>query len=211
VKIGDEWDFTTQLLYCALYRRTKLIIHSKKPDTMEGVLAVVTCFAANFNPRFWAFCNGQLLVINQNTALFSLLGTTYGGNGTTTFALPDLRGRTAISAGQGPGLSNYTLGQSSGAASISLLPTNLPPHIHNGAITLQLPASQNDGIDPTPNSGYPARFTGAYATTANATMQDPAYNATIGNAGGGQPLGIRSPFLAMNYIICLSGIFPSRN
>src|SRR5436189_142599 len=107
---------------------------------MEGVIAVVTCFAADFAPKNWAFCNGQLLAISTNQALFSLLGTTYGGNGVQTFGLPDLRGRTPVSPGQGNGLSNYALGQSAGAESVSVTGNNMPAHNHNGNITLQLDA-----------------------------------------------------------------------
>jgi microcystin-dependent protein len=99
---------------------------------MEGVLAVVTCFAADFAPKNWALCSGQILQISTNQALFSLLGTTYGGNGIQTFGLPDLRGRTPVSAGQGPGLSNYNLGQVTGAESVTLTTPNLPSHIHTG-------------------------------------------------------------------------------
>ena len=178
---------------------------------MQGVLAVVTCFAGDFAPRFWALCSGQILPIAQNTALFSLLGTTYGGNGQTTFALPDLRGRVPVSQGQGPGLSNYNLGQQSGAEAVTLLQSNLPAHAHNGASTFQLQASSDDGADPTPNDGFPSRFTGAYAASTNAAMLAPEYAGTINNAGASQPLPVRSPYLGINYIICINGIFPSRN
>jgi microcystin-dependent protein len=178
---------------------------------MQGVIGVITCFASNFAPRFWAFCNGQLLQISQNTALFSILGTTYGGNGQTTFALPDLRGRVPVSQGQGPGLSNYFLGQVSGTETVTLLTQNLPPHVHTGPANFQLQASSDDGADPTPNDGFPSRFTGAYAAATNASMLAPDYTGTINNAGASQPVPIRSPFLGMNYIICLTGVFPSRN
>jgi microcystin-dependent protein len=178
---------------------------------MDGTIAVVTCFAGNFAPRNWAFCNGQLMSIAQNTALFSILGTTYGGNGQTTFALPDLRGRCPNSSGQGPGLSNYSLGEKAGSETITLNTTNLPIHQHTGATTFQVQASSDDGTDPTPNAGFPARFTGAYAASGNTSMLAPGYAATIGNAGGNQPFPIRSPFLAISYIICLFGVFPSRN
>jgi microcystin-dependent protein len=178
---------------------------------MDGTIAVVTCFAGNFAPRNWAFCNGQLMSISQNTALFSILGTTYGGNGQTTFALPDLKGRVPNSAGQGPGLSNLSLGEKSGTETITLNTTNLPIHQHTGAATFQVQASTDDGVDPTPNGGFPARFTGAYASSTNSSMLAPGYAATIGNSGNSQPFSIRSPYLGMCYIICLFGIFPSRN
>jgi len=178
---------------------------------MEGVLAVVTCFAADFAPRNWAFCNGQAMPIASNQALFSLLGTTYGGNGVTTFNLPDLRGRTPLSSGQGPGLSSYALGQISGSEAVTLSIPNLPPHIHNGAVNLQLDADSSDGTVARPTNTFPALLTGAYAATASGAMATPTYAATIGTAGGSQPVSILSPYLAINYIICLAGIFPSRN
>jgi microcystin-dependent protein len=181
---------------------------------MEGVIGVVTGFAADFAPRNWAFCNGQTLPIASNQALFSILGTTYGGNGVSTFNLPDLRGRQPVSAGQGPGLSNYVLGQAAGTENAALTGSNLPPHNHNGAILLSLPSNSDDGIDPSPATGYPSLFTGAYNTTATAgaTMQPPVYSGVvIGNAMSSQGVDIRSPFLVINYVICLYGIFPSRN
>lgn len=178
---------------------------------MDGYYGVVTCFAGNFAPRNWAECNGQLMSISQNTALFSLLGTYYGGNGTTTFGLPDLRGRAPVSSGQGPGLSNYTLGQRQGAEAVTLIANNLPAHNHNGAALVQLNADSSDGIDPTPNDAYPARFTGAYAAGTNTTMLSPEYTGTISAAGGGQPVPVRPPYLAITYIICLFGVYPSRN
>lgn len=180
---------------------------------MEGTMAVVTCFAGNFAPRFWAFCNGQILNISTNQALFALLGTTYGGNGTTNFALPDLRGRTPVSSGQGPGLSSYALGQVSGTETVTLQTSNLPTHNHNGAVTLQLKADSSDGSVTRAVNSYPAKYAGAYATAASAgvSMATPGYAVTIGNAGSSQPFSIRAPYLAVNYIICLAGIFPSRN
>jgi microcystin-dependent protein len=178
---------------------------------MEGVFAVIICFAGDFAPKQWATCDGQFLSISQNTALFSLLGTTYGGNGQNTFRLPDLRGRAPVSQGQGPGLSAYSLGQPAGSESATITTNNLPPHVHTGAATFQLPASSDDGIDSTPNSGYPSRFTGAYSTTANVAMLTPGYNGVIGVAGSSQPFNIRLPYLAINFVICLNGIFPSRN
>jgi microcystin-dependent protein len=180
---------------------------------MEGTIAVVTTFAADFAPRNWALCNGQILAINTNQALFSLVGTTYGGNGTTTFALPNLQSRTPVSQGQGPGLSNYTLGQFAGAENVTLLANNLPGHVHTGAVALKLSADSSDGSVTRAVNSFPAVYAGAYATApgSGVTMATPAYNATIGNAGTGQPMNIRAPFLAINYIICLFGIFPSRN
>ena len=180
---------------------------------MEGTLAVITCFAGDFAPRGWAFCNGQVLAINTNQALFSLLGTTYGGNGQTTFALPDLRGRVPISQGQGPGLSSYTLGQVGGSASITLTTANLPSHNHNGNVQLSMQAESGNANETAPDGFYPAQFPAAYGTTpvSGIVMRAPTYTATIQNAGSNQPLPLMPPYLGMNYVICLQGIFPSRN
>jgi len=155
----------------------------------------------NFAPRGWAFCQGQVLPIAQNTALFSLLGTTYGGNGQTTFALPDLRGRVAMSPGQGPGLSNYDLGQVGGTEVVTLTQVQMPAHNHiasasNGAATGGRPGNA------VPSGG------GAYASSSDGTTMNPTF---IGNAGGSQPHENRQPYLILNYIIALEGIFPARN
>ena len=180
---------------------------------MDGVLAVVTCFAGNFAPRGWALCNGQILAINTNQALFSLLGTTYGGNGQTTFALPDLRNRVPIGTGQGPGLGNYTLGQAAGSSSVTLLTNNLPAHVHTGNVNVSIQCDANPGTEANPDGMYPAGVSQAYGTTAtpNIAMLAPAYSVTIQPAGGNQPIPTMPPYLGMNYIICLQGIFPSRN
>ena len=161
-------------------------------------LAQISIFAGNFAPRGWAFCNGQILSIAQNSALFSLLGTTYGGNGQTTFALPDLRGRVPIHAGQGPGLSPYNLGQVSGAETTTLLATNLPAHNHG------ISASSGAQTTNRPNNGYLAAGN-RYATSPNATM------APTATTGAGQPFNNVQPYLTLNFIIAIEGIFPSRN
>ena len=184
---------------------------------MEGTIGVVTCFAANFAPRNWATCDGQLLAISVNQALFAILGTTYGGNGTTTFGLPDLRGRTAVSVGQG-NFSNYNLGQQAGAETATLNINNLPAHNHNGNITIALGCDSSPATVTRPTNTSPAVSSiGAYATTPsktgnnNDTMAAPTYAAAIGLNSGGQPINNLGPYLAVYYIICLSGIFPSRN
>jgi microcystin-dependent protein len=181
---------------------------------MEGTIGVVTCFGADWAPKNWQSCNGQILPIAQNQALFSILGTTYGGNGVTTFALPDLRGRTAVSAGQGPGLQNYTLGQVSGNENVTMTIANMPAHVHNGNLAVKLSAATTPGDQTSPEFGVPASFAGAYnaAASSGVNMAPPTYsNIVIGNSGGGQPFSNLSPYLAVNYIICLYGIFPSRN
>lgn len=178
---------------------------------MECYMATIIGFAGSFAPRYWAFCNGQPLSIAQNQALFSILGTTYGGDGITTFNLPDLRGRGAVSAGQGPGLQNYTLGLKAGVESATLALGQIPAHVHKGDIQLQLAANSNDGIDYSPGGAFPSQYTGAYSATADSTMAPVAYTDTIGYAGGGLPIDTRSPFLVITYIIALSGIYPSKN
>jgi microcystin-dependent protein len=159
----------------------------------------------NFSPRGWAFCNGQILSIAQNTALFSLLGTTYGGNGQTTFALPDLRGRFPNSAGQGPGLSNYSLGQQSGTESATMTTNNLAQHTH----TFAPPCVDGDGAFTIP-TGHVLATTAAniYAAPGGA---DVMVGGNTGITGGSQPFSIMNPYLTLNYCIALEGIFPSRN
>lgn len=177
---------------------------------MDEVMGVVVCFAGNYVPRGWLSCDGQVLAISQNQALFSLLGTTYGGDGRTTFKLPDMRGRTAVSTGRSL-FHNYSLGETAGNESLTLDFNHIPAHSHNGDITLHLAANSGPGIDPTVNDGYPADHTAAYATSGDSTMLAPDYsNVAIANAGAGVPVNTRSPFLVISYIICIQGIYPSR-
>ena len=181
---------------------------------MEGTIAEIRYFAGNFAPRSWAFCAGQILPIAQNTALFSLLGTTYGGNGQTTFALPDFRGRVAVGPGQGPGLSPYDLGQVSGSESFTILQGNLPPHTHPFAGTVTMNGNAADGNADAPQNSYPASEAGTelYATTNNGSfMSAMQHNLATTNTGGQQPVGNLQPVLGLNFIICMQGIFPSRN
>ncbi len=172
-------------------------------DPFLGMIIIVPY---NFAPRGWAFCQGQLLSIAQNTALFSLLGTTYGGNGQTTFALPDCRGRSPNSAGQGPGLSNYSLGQQAGTESTTLSINNLPGHNH----TYTIPANASDGTTTEPSAttylGQPAAN---LYTTGGPGVQMPG--GATGLTGGSQPFSILQPYLTLNYCIALEGLYPSRN
>jgi microcystin-dependent protein len=167
---------------------------------MDPFLGEIRLFAGNFAPRSWALCNGQIMSIAQNTALFSLLGTTYGGNGQTTFALPDLRGRVPVHAGQGPGLTNYDLGQQGGTETQTLTTSQIPAHTH------ALNASSNDETTNRPTNAVPAKG-GVYDGTLNATMNPGA----IGATGASQPHPNVQPYTTLNYIIALEGIFPSRN
>jgi microcystin-dependent protein len=161
----------------------------------------------NFAPRGWAFCAGQLFPISQNTALFSLLGTTYGGNGQTTFALPDLRGRLAISSGQGPGLSNYTLGSQSGVEAVTLLVTEMAAHNH--------PANCVDVLAglPSPSGNVWAADGAGITSEYGPPVASPPQMASqaIGSTGGSQPHPNMMPYLVVNYCIALQGIFPARN
>lgn len=167
----------------------------------EPFIGQISIFAFNFAPRGWAFCNGQILPIAQNTALFSLLGTTYGGNGQTTFALPNLQSRVPVHFGQGPGLSSYDLGQVAGTENVTLNTSQLPSHSH-------LTAVNNGGATATrPNGSVPAG-SGAYAAAGDGSAFNPAF---IQNTGGSQPFGILPPYLALSFCIALEGIYPSRN
>jgi microcystin-dependent protein len=161
-------------------------------------LGEIRIISFNFAPKGWALCNGQFLPINQNQALFSILGTTYGGNGQTTFALPNLQGRTAIHAGNG-----FTQGQLVGQESHTLLTTEMPAHNH--FVQIQ-PQNATTG---TPNGNFLAGVPSfGYHTLSNLTSLS---SATIANYGGGQPHENRMPSLAVYYIMALQGVFPSRN
>jgi microcystin-dependent protein len=180
----------------------------------DSALATIEMFAGNFAPRGWTFCRGQLLAINQNQALFSLLGTTFGGNGTTTFALPDLRGRAPIGTGQGPGLSNIDLGQTSGSEATSITAANLPAHSHtvSGTIKMLTTTVPADALSPGGNYFANDGSTKYNPSSSGGTMKAANISAlAIGPAGNGAPVSNRMPYLAINYVICLQGIFPSRN
>jgi microcystin-dependent protein len=182
---------------------------------VEPYLATVTIFGGNFAPRAWMFCQGQLLAISEYDALFALIGTTYGGDGQTTFALPDLRGRIAIHQGQGTGLSNYTLGQMSGTESVTLLSSNLAPHTHGVvSFTGQPTAVSTAGTSDNPTNNVPAGTgsTNVYSDNADGFGLGASHclSSTV-PAGSSQPFSILSPVLAMNYVIAVEGIFPSRN
>jgi len=171
----------------------------------EPFLGEIRMFGFNFAPQGWAFCNGQLLPISQNTALFSLLGTTYGGDGQTTFALPDLQSRVPIHQGQGAGLSFYQLGQKAGVEQVSLSIGQLPAHSHS------LSCQTAGGNAQTPQGNFLAvdasGLTALYSTTENATMSASA----IGNTGQSQGHTNLQPYVTLNFCIALAGIFPSRS
>jgi microcystin-dependent protein len=181
----------------------------------EPFIGEIKIFGFNFAPRGYMTCQGQTLSIAQNTALFSLLGTTYGGNGQTTFALPDLQGRRPVGQGQGPGLSSYQMGQVSGTENITLLPNNMPMHAHPGqGLTVNIPVSTG-GADASSPAGAYLADTGTEIFSSAATAGQSYGAGTIGGntgmAGGSQPFGILNPYLCINYSIATEGIFPSRN
>lgn len=167
-------------------------------EAQEPFLGEVRMFGGNFAPRGWMLCEGQLLPIAQYQALFSLLGTTYGGDGRTTFALPDLRGRVAIAPGTGPGLSTYREGQKGGTENTTLNQQNLPAHGHN------VPSL---AVDPNSNASTLTQGSTSVVTVGNAATG----TVNTANAGGGQAINNVQPYLSVNYIIAVQGIFPSRN
>jgi microcystin-dependent protein len=172
----------------------------------EPFIGEIKVFAGNFAPADWAFCDGRLISIAQNSALFSLLGTTYGGDGVQTFALPNLQGRALIHQGQGPGLSTYTGGQTGGAQAITLTQAQLPSHTHSMVGT----TAGATAPDPGPSVAMAATPTGEpiYGSATGPVNLSPQ---AVTAAGADQPHENRQPFLAISYIIALFGVFPSRN
>ena len=176
-----------------------------KAQASEPFLGQIAFVPYNFVPKNWAACNGQLLPISQNQALFALLGTQYGGNGTTTFALPDMRGRMLIHEGQAPGgPTNYTMGQTGGSESVTLLVTQMPAHSHTvNAVTAE--GNQN-----TPSNTLPADTKTLDKEYSDATANTTMKSTMVNPAGGNQPHENRPPFLTLKCIISLQGVFPSQ-
>jgi microcystin-dependent protein len=161
---------------------------------MEAFIGMLSVTGFDFAPAGWAFCHGQLLAISDHTAVFALLGTTYGGDGHQTFGLPDLRGRAPIGFGHGPGLQQYGLGQSGGSETVTLTPNQIPAHNHN------VPTAATAANAPAGN----------VLTTGPLSPGQPHSSATTSATGGNQPHNNMPPYLAVNWVICLQGIFPSR-
>lgn len=170
----------------------------------EPFIAEIRIFAGNFAPRSWAFCDGQLLPVSQNTALFSLIGTTYGGDGRSTTALPNLQGRAPMHPGRGPGLTSRRLGQKGGVETVTLTEAQMPNHNHT------LRAQSNDGNSGIAVGNTLARTDGglSYHTPANLV---PMASQALPNTGGSQAHNNLQPFLAINFIIALQGLYPSRS
>jgi microcystin-dependent protein len=173
----------------------------------EPFVAEIRIFGFNFPPRGWASCNGQLLPISQNTALFSLLGTFYGGDGKSTFALPNLQGSAPIATGQGPGLSERVIGEQSGAAFVTLLESEIPVHDH-GLLASSDPAEL---AAPSPNRSLARSQPSVYKQPAGASPPQPLAPQAVGVTGGSQPHNNLMPYLTLNFCIALQGVFPSRS
>jgi len=206
---------------------------------MEGMIGEIRLFAGNFSPKNWTYCAGQLMAIAQNTALFSILGVTYGGDGKTTFGIPDLRGRVAMGQGTGPGLSPCDLGEKNGSTTAVMTTVNMPMHTHAvlGGGTVQIsggvsatvsvntdaaqstavsPANNFIGFDNTGNALYNPAATANSLNSAAISIQTSGLEATLPAMqtsvnGQGQAFSIQQPYLGMSYIICVAGIFPARN
>ncbi len=198
----------------------------------EPFIAEIKIIAFSYAPRYWAMCDGQLLDIRQNQTLFALINTYYGGDGTTNMAVPDLRGRMAIHAGQGPGLSNYRPGQYGGMEQIQLKESQMPAHNHPAtpSLTSTTPAILTAGDRNTPEADNTSVLAGEVTVPGSKGSRDPVNlystgtdtdnslkptpvegNVAIGNTGGSQPHYNMPPFLTLNFIIALDGLFPPRN
>ncbi|MFT7114715.1 MAG: microcystin-dependent protein [Candidatus Azotimanducaceae bacterium] len=191
---------------------------------MDDMIAEIKMFAGNFAPRNWAFCKGQMLPIAQNQALFALIGTTYGGDGRITFALPDYTGHTPIGTGTGAGLSPIILGVQGGSKTTTLGMAQLPSHSHTASVstlsgTIKCQSGGLSGSINTPSGNYNGIAPGGskiYSNTSGGSMAADALSitggsVTVDSAGSGQPFSTQSPYIGMNFIICLAGIFPSRS
>lgn len=171
---------------------------------MEPFIGQIQAFGFNFVPQGWAQCNGQLLSIAENDALFSLIGTIYGGNGQTTFALPDLRGRSIVGTGNGPGLDTITIGQIGGSYQTSLITQNLPAHVHNVFVSVNTAGGEEGAA-----TGYIASHAAAFNESPTSGSVLSGINQT--SVGSNIPFDNRSPFLGINFCIALFGIYPSRS
>lgn len=180
----------------------------------EPFISEIRLWACTFAPRSFSNCDGQLIPIQQNTALFSLIGTTYGGDGRTTFALPDLRGRVPVHVGHGPGLSPYVQGSRAGSETRTLNVTNLPPHTHSGEMKPRGSSNEADQVEPEGN--YPASGSGGRGDNrpfydANGNVEMGATPFQTGPTGQGIGFDLRQPFLTVRYTIAIYGTFPSRS
>jgi microcystin-dependent protein len=171
---------------------------------MDPFVAEIRIFGFNFQPKGWAFCDGQLLPLSQNTALFSLLGTTYGGDGRSTFALPNMQGNAPMHPGQGPGLSLHDLGETGGSQTVTLLESEIPSHTHTWT------ASNADSIDQNPGGNLLAGGVGGLSLYGAPPPQVQLSPNALAPAGGSQPHNNMMPYLTLNFCIALQGVFPQR-
>ncbi len=180
---------------------------------MEGTISEIRMFAGNFAPRNWAFCQGQTIAINTNQALFALLGTMYGGNGTTTFMLPNFAGRTAMGTGTGAGTKVFPLGMMVGTETVTCDIQHMPMHTHTaGTETISIKTISDEGNTGSPAGSALASLQGLYSTEQPDSNMKAMPNAfALSVSGASQPISIRQPYLGINYIICMYGIFPSRS
>ena len=173
---------------------------------MDPFVAEIRIFPFNFAPKGWAFCDGQILPLSQNTALFSLLGTTYGGDGKSNFALPNMQGNAPMHPGQGPGLSLHDLGETGGSDTVSLLESEIPSHSHG--LFANSVAGDTNGPSPQVSMTRSANAT-AYSATTNSSLVSMSGN-TLAPAGGDQPHNNMQPYLTLNFCIALQGVYPPR-
>lgn len=182
---------------------------------MEVFIGTIQPFAFNFAPRNWALCNGQIMSIAQNSTMFALLGTTYGGNGQSTFGLPNLQGRMPIGMGQGPGLPDYSIGEAAGSPSTALTSNQMPAHTH--AVQVQVGGTpSNPVVTPSESNQFLAASSPGGPVAAaiwSDALSSPVNMGGVqaGLAGGNQPMDIMNPYLALNFSIAILGLFPSRN
>ncbi len=179
---------------------------------MEPFIGQIIMFAGNFAPRGWAFCDGQLLPIAQHSALFSIVGTYYGGDGRNTFALPDLRGRVPVHPGHGPGLLNHTIGEKGGAESVALNTNELPAHTHRSTGTIRANSAQSNNNNP--ENAFLSTLSGGikgYSDVANTNMNAGSVIVSTSKVGGSKPHTNMQPFQCVNFIIALQGIYPPRS
>lgn len=180
------------------------ILSMGKANAQENFIGEIKLFAGNFAPTGWLLCQGQLLSIAQNQALFAIIGTTYGGDGRTTFALPDLRGRVPVGFGQGPGMTYRNLGETFGSETVTLTVGQMPAHSHS------VSAVNTAGNQNSPSGSFPADTKTLDKEYSNATPNATMNSSMVGTTGSNQPVGISQPSLGLNYIIATQGIFPPR-
>lgn len=179
---------------------------------MEGTIGEIRLFGGSFAPMGWALCDGSSINISIYTAAYAVIGDTYGGDGQTYFKLPDFRSRIAVGTGAGVGLTQRYLGQMGGSETVTMTVGQMPAHVHPGKATIAIPALSTAGNQSTANGNSLASLAGAYTTEeADVNLSQVAANPALSNTGGGQPFSILGPGMALNYVICLEGIFPSRN